>query len=161
MAHLGAPSSVGKDAWERTLADAERISQSLEDEGWSTLAIPSGTVTLKPPSAGETDRFGFIHVVPDNYADEFLDEFADVDYTSYDVFRKEIEREVYFITVLFSSEGRKAVLLAGAYLSDTESALEEAGKEEDAMYTHLQRLDGKHLCSVQHDQFGKFFESKE
>jgi len=161
MPHIGAPSAVGKDAWERTLAEAERISRNLVDDGWTTLTIPTGAVTLKPPSAGETERFGFIHVVPGNYADKFDREFADVDYTAYDVFRKEIEREVYFITVLYAAEERKTILLAGAYRADMESNLEEAGREAGVIYTHLQRLDGTHLCSIEHDQFEKFFESTE
>jgi hypothetical protein len=152
---------VGKDAWERTLADADRTADELAEDGWRTLTIPTGAVTPKPPAAGETDRFGFVHVVPGNYADEFSEEFDDAEFTGYDVYRKEIEREVYFVTVLFAPAERKAVLLAGAYRTDTESALEEAGEAEGMIYTHLQRLDGTHLCSVEHDQFEKFFGSTE
>lgn len=160
MSHNGAPSPVAKDAWERTLKDAERTAEDLGNNGWKTLTVPTGAVTLKSPSAGKSDRFGFIHVVPGNYADEYNENFSHANYTSYDVFRKEIEREVYFITVLYATDSRKAILLAGAFLSDQQGKLKEVATEEGEVYTHLQRLDGTHLCSVKHEQFEKFFSSK-
>lgn len=161
MSHRGAPSPVAKDAWERTLADAERTAEELEEDGWTALSIPTGAVTLELPEVGETDRFGFVHTVPGNYASEFTETFSDSEYTAYDVFRAEIEREVYFVTVLYAPDDRKAVLLAGVYLSHREDALEEIASREDEMYTHLQRLDGSHLLSVKHEQFEKFFQSAE
>lgn len=161
MSHNGAPSPVAKDAWERTLKDAERTAEDLADDGWTTLTVPTGAVTVKSPSAGDTNRFGFIHIVPGNYADEYDETFSDGNYTSYDVFRKEIEREVYFITVLYAPDSRKAVLLAGAFLSGQQDKLKEVAAEEGEVYTHLQRLDGTHLSSVKHEQFEKFFNSTE
>lgn len=161
MSHRGAPAPVAKDAWERTLADSERTAEELEGDGWTTLRIPSGVVALEPPEVGETERFGFVHTVPGNYADELVEEFSDADYTAYDVFRAEIEREVYFVTVLYAPDERRAILLAGVYLSRREDTLEDIASREGEMYTHLQRLDGTRLLSVRHEQFEKFFQSAE
>lgn len=152
-----APANVAKDAWERTLTDLDQLATELEADGWTTLAIPAGVASLKTPNIGDSDRFGFIHVVPGNYADEFTNHFADCTFTAYDVFRNELEREVYFVTVLYDTDTQKAVLVAAAYRKAAEKRLWDVAQEHDTVYTHLQRLDGTHLCSIKHEEFDKFF----
>jgi hypothetical protein len=157
MEHTGAPSSVGRDAWERTLAEMDELAGDHEADGWETLAIPGGVASPKRPGTGESDRFGFIHVVPGNYADEFDERFGDCAFDAYDVFRREIEGEVYFVTVLYDTDARAAVFVAAAYETGVGERLREVAEREGVLFTHMQRLDGTHVCSVEHEDFEKFF----
>jgi hypothetical protein len=145
-----------KDAWGRTLDDATDLAEERAEAGWETLVIPAGHTAPENPDTGDTGRWGMAHVIPGNKADEF-ESLSDGNFDSYDVYRAETEGREFIVTELLDAAGELAVFVVGTYELRFADVLIETAMEEDKMHTHLQRLNGTHVASVEHEDPEKFF----
>lgn len=150
-----------KTAWQKTLEDAEAIAEARRAEGWETSLIRTGYTGPEAPSHGETDRFGLVAVIPGNDVEEFEAAFERGTFPTYDVKVAETTGRVFYLTELLDPAESLALLLVGSYrLADAEGLIRTAA-EEDVVYTHVQKLDGTHLGSFEHDEWKKFFPKAE
>jgi hypothetical protein len=171
-----------RDAWQRTLNDAETLAEQREQDGWETLVIPAGDTAPEPREAGDSDRYGLVHVIPSNFADDF-EALSDEQFSAYDVYRAESDGRVFVVTELLEarsddeteSDGEStgvettadgestdgaaglAVYVVGTYELRHAGDLIETAIDADLMYTHLQRLDGTEVASILHEDPEKFF----
>jgi len=147
-----------RDAWQRTLEDTEALAEQRAADGWETLVIPAGDTAPESPDVGETNRFGLVHVVPGNFADDF-EELTDGNprFASYNVYRAENDGRVFVTTELIDDENDLAVYVVGTYELRHAGDLIQTAVEQKAMYTHLQRLDGSRVASIVHQDPEKFF----
>jgi hypothetical protein len=146
-----------KDAWRRTLQELESLGAEREEEGWNVIAIPVGHAAPEPPDAGDDDRFGFVHVIPGNYESAFRDAFEASGFERYNVYRQAVGGQVFFILELLDAATEKAILLAAQFSTHHGQELESVVAEEGVVYTHVQKLDGTHLGTYQHDEPDRFF----
>lgn len=154
------PSDTVEDegaAWQRTLAELRRLEAALVEDGWEVAAVPAGHVAPEPPGAGETERFGLVHVVPGDEADAFSEAFEAGTFGAYEVFRRQVGHRLYLLTKLTAPEQEVAILLAGSIDCTQADALIEAAAARGEVYTHVQLLDGTHLGSFKHDDPALFF----
>jgi hypothetical protein len=150
-----------RDAWERTLEDAQSLAENrAEEEGWDTLVIPAGDTAPETKEAGKFGRFGLTHVIPSNFADDMA-ELTDGDFSGYDAYRAESDGRVFLVTELLSPEEEVAIYVVGTYELQNAGDLIQEAAENGVMYTHLQRLDGTHVTSVAHEKPEKFFPNME
>lgn len=154
---IAASADVHKGAWQRTLDDMTTMSDELEAEGWDVVTLAAGHTAPKPPDAGESDRFGFVHVVPDNQAEEFAEAFEAGEFPQYRVFRNEMQGRVFMVTQLLDPDAEQVVLIASNFEMRHAPGLVTAALEEGEIYTHVQTLDKTHLGSFRHDDVEKFF----
>ena len=165
-----------REAWEATLEDTEGLAADRRSEGYETLVIPAGDTAPQAPEHGEYDRFGLVHVVPGNLADEF-EALTDGDFSAYDCYRAESDGRVFVVTELLQEPADEvnaddeaatddetddeadpaAVYVVGTYELRHAGDLIETAVERSVMYTHLERLDGTHVASVAHENPKKFF----
>ncbi|MFB6253500.1 MAG: hypothetical protein ABEI06_02705 [Halobacteriaceae archaeon] len=150
-------SDIDRNAYEKTLNEMDKLAENLEEKGIDTLSIPSGSIGCETKNMGDSDRFGFIHVIPGNFAESFQEFFEYDEYDKYDVYRNELQNNVYLLLSLYSNDNAKAVLLAGAYKIPEAKALYNDSREEECTFTHVQKLDRTHLGSFKHFNFEKFF----
>lgn len=151
-----------KAAWSQTISDMKALAEEREDDGWSTVTIvagDTGTRGLDSNADLEDDdvRYGIIHVIPDNKAEEFVEAFRPDGFPVYDVYRAEIEGRVFFVTELRDPESETVIFIAGNFLRHYAQPLVEAAVEHGKLYTHVQTLDTTHLGSFEHEGYGKFF----
>ncbi len=147
-----------RDAWQRTLEDTESLAEQRAADGWETLVIPAGDTAPESPDAGETNRFGLAHVVPGNFADDFEElTGGNPGFASYNVYRAENDGRVFVTTALIDEDDRLAVYVVGTYELRNAGELIQTAVEQNAMYTHLQRLDGSRVASIVHQDPEKFF----
>ncbi|QDX40219.1 hypothetical protein [Salarchaeum sp. JOR-1] len=151
-----------KDAWAQTLADMDALAEELEADGWRTVTLRAGDTATKGLDSNDDPedddvRYGIVHVVPDNDAAAFADAFRDDGFPVYDVYRAEVDGRVFFVTELRDPETETAIFIAGNFLRHYAQPLVEAAVEHGRLYTHVQRLDGTHLGSFEHDGYEKFF----
>ncbi|WP_458207265.1 DUF7529 family protein [Haladaptatus sp. NG-SE-30] len=158
---IAANADVEKDAWGRTLDDMESMAADLESEGWDVIQIPASHTAPEHPEAGETDRFGFVYVIPDNYAEAFSEAVEAGDFPKYQVFRQEVSSRVFMLTQYLDAETGTAILIAGTYEMMHAPALVKTAMREDEMYSHVQTIDGTVLGSFRHDEYTKFFPNPE
>ncbi|WP_134672445.1 DUF7529 family protein [Halorussus marinus] len=154
---IAASADVHSNAWQQTVEDMNAIAEDLEDEGWDVLTIPAGHTAPTNPDAGATDRFGLVHVVPGNKADDIEETVETGAFPQYRVFRKEMQGRVFMVTQLLDPEAEQAILIAGNFELRHAPGLVKTALEEEEMYTHLQKLDKTHLASFRHDEVEHFF----
>jgi len=148
-----------KAAWSQTIDDMEALAAEYEAEGWTTVTIVAGDTGTQGVDTGseEDDRFGFIHVIPDNSAEEFEDAFREDGFPVYDVYRAEMDARVFMVTELRDPETETVIFIAGSFMRTFADPLVEAAVDRGKLYTHVQTLDATHLGSFEHDGYEKFF----
>lgn len=144
-------------AWSLTVAELRRMAEELEADGWEVAALPAGHVAPESPGAGDTDRFGLVHVVPGDGADAFERAFEAGGFTEYEVFRRLVGNRLFLLTKLTAPGERVAILLAGSVDLTQADPLAEAAAERGELYSHVQLLDGTHLGSFHHGDPSLFF----
>ncbi|NHN46152.1 hypothetical protein G9464_00875 [Halostella sp. JP-L12] len=154
---LEASADVHKDAWARTIDDMEAMGEELEEEGWDVVTVITADTAPEPPDAGPEGRWGLVHVVPDNLADEFRSAVERGEFPQFDLFRAEAEGRVFHVTQLLDPETETAILIAANFLRRRADGLVRTALEADEMYTHAQTLSGEQLGSFRHDGYEKFF----
>ncbi|UPV75706.1 hypothetical protein M0R89_06480 [Halorussus limi] len=158
---IAASAEVHKGAWQRTIDDMRAMEAELEDDGWDVVAIGAGHTAPTNPDVGETDRWGFVHVIPDNQAEEFEDAIETGKFPQYRVFRNEVQGRIFMLTQLLDPDSETAILIVGNFEMRHAPGLVKTALEEDEMYTHVQTLDETHLGSFRHDDLEKFFPNPE
>lgn len=158
---LAAASEVHKDAWGQTLEDMEALAAQREADGWDVVTIHAGDTGPETAEQGVTDTHGLVYVVPGNQAEAFEEAFEAGEFPVYDVYRQVMEGRVFVVTELLDPDTETAVFVAGNFWRHQAGALVREAREEGTMYTHLQKLDGTHLGSFEHEGFEKFFPDPE
>lgn len=150
-----------KDAWGRTLEDMEAMADDLEADGWNALAIAAGHTAPNPPDAGDSDRWGFVHVIPGNEAEAFSEAFEAGEFPRYRVFQQDASGRVFMVTQLLDPGTDRAVLIAGSYEMRNAAGLVRTARREGEMYTHVRKLDKTQLGAFRHDEYERFFPNPE
>jgi hypothetical protein len=147
-----------KSAWKDTLADMEALADEHRENGYDVAVIPS--VDAGPIGRDTNDpdgEYGVEFVIADNYVEEFTSAFEAGDYPTYDVYRAEVENEVFLVVELVDEDAEHVILLAGAFpLSDTMMAA-FAAREEGETYTFVRTMDGERHGTFKHEGYRKFF----
>lgn len=151
-------SDLMKNAWEDTLEDMEALAEEHRAEGFDVAVMPAvdagpiGRDTNNPDG-----EFGVEFVIADNYVEEFRDAFEAGDYPTYDVYRAEVENELFLVVELVDQDAEHVILLAGAFpLRDTPMAA-FAARDEGETYTFVRTMDGERHGAFKHDGYRKFF----
>lgn len=133
-------------AWGDVLTDMEVTASTYEDDGWETLLIHPGDVTVLDGEDG--DRFGLDVLVPDNEyeaVEERIRSGFDVD--DYEVFTAIDGGFVFLLMALRDRERRTAVFVPTYYSvggKDTTTMLSRAN-DRGVIHTYLRRLDGEYI----------------
>lgn len=146
-----------RNAWSETIGDAERMAEGRSAEGWETLVIPAGDTAPEPPQDGPEGRFGLVHVIPGNRAEQLSKMLEDASFPSFEVYRATVNGQVFFVTELIDEEQTAVVYVAGTFeLTEAKDLIATAAKH-DRIYTHLQKLDGTPVGSFEHGEWRRFF----
>lgn len=154
---MAASAEAKKTAWQATLDELELLADEYEEKGWEVASIAALELTPKPSSAGDDDRWGLIHLIADNDVTEFLRAFQLGEFPTYQVYRQQVEGDVFLVTELTDPDAEAAILLAGGYTGMDATALVEETKEEGQVFTHVRTLDGTQYGSFRHEKPEKFF----
>ncbi|UPM43617.1 DUF7529 family protein [Halocatena salina] len=157
-----ATTEEGKSAWQATIDDMNGMAAELEQEGWTATAIAADDTAPNPPEVGDTDRYGFIHVIADNDAEEFSETFErgheeGGGFPEYEVYQSKSGGQIFQVTVLYDEATANVILLAGNYEPQHAQDLMQAATEREELYTHVQTLDKTVLGSFRHEGWEIFF----
>ncbi len=159
---IAASSEEAKSAWQATIEDMNGMADELAEQGWTTTAIAAEDTAPNPPDSEDAERFGFIHVIPDNRATEFTAAFdrghgAGGGFQEYEVYRSEAADRAFQVTVMYDEPSANVILLAGNYDLRKADALATAARKRGEIYTHVQTLDQTVLGSFKHESWEHFF----
>jgi hypothetical protein len=150
-----------KDAWTATIEEMKSMAAELEEDGWDAYYVGAGDTAPESPRVEPEGRFGLTYVIPNNYEEGFVDAFRAGGFGEYEVFRNEVAGTVFQVTVLYDEPTNQAILIAGNYdLMHANPSILTSMREGET-YTHVQLLDGTHLGSFRHEQWGLFFPDAE
>lgn len=146
-------SGARTEAWKQTLEDMHAVADNRRDEGWDVLTIPAAQTDTVSRDVGEDDRFGLVHVVPDNYADEFAQIYDADAFTEYLAYGTSIGGYAYLVTELIDPSAKRSILIAGRYDLAFARGMITAAREEDVLYTHCKTIDGTELGTFEHEEY--------
>lgn len=159
---IAASSEATKNAWQATLEDMEGMAAELEEEGWTTTVLAADNTATTTSRTGDSELYGLVSVIPDNFADEFTEAFEQGHeegggFEEYEVYRSETDGWAFQVTVFYDELTGNAILLAANYQLVHAKNLMRAAIEREEMYTHIQTLDGTILGSFRHEAWENFF----
>lgn len=140
----------------RTVEEARQLADQRREDGWDAVVVPAAD-TAAVPSDADTDEWGFVHVVPDNYADQITVACERGSFPRYDVYRRRVGETVCFVTELLDTDTETVLLVAGRYNTGDAAGLYREATRDGVVHTRLRRLNGDHLLTVEHEAVEKFF----
>jgi hypothetical protein len=154
---LAAHAAGNKRAWQATLDDVDDLTADRATDGWAVVTVVAGHTAPRPRGAGDTDRYGLVHVVSGSDANSFATAYERGDYPRYDVYRGTTDTRLFLVTECLDPGSRTAILVAGSVRRDDARTLARTAARTGRMYTHVRTLDGTHLGSFEHATPEKFF----
>lgn len=153
---LAAAADILKDAWQQTLSEMKALAAEREEAGWETVVTAAGDTGSMGRSAGDTDQFGLVFVVPDSDVPDIEATLAAGTLDQYEVYRQTTDRRVFLVTEYFDADAEVALYVAGSYELRNARAMVTAAHDEGTFYTHLRTLDETPVASFEHDELEKF-----
>ncbi len=150
------PSAV-KEAWRLTNEDMAAIADRRRKEGWDVVTMPALHTSPVSRDMGEDpDRFGLVHVVPDNFTEGFETAYRDGEFDEYLAYREEVGNSVFLVTEHQDPETRTIIAIAAHYDAQLAGGMVRSAEEVGAIYTHVKTIDGRTLGSFRHGNYRPF-----
>lgn len=156
MSRDDADHETRKEGTAAAVEDARRIAEQRREEGWAAIVVPA-VDTAPVPEAADREYSGFVHVVPESLADEVAAACERSEFPRYDVYRRQVGGDFFFVVELLDADTETALLIAGTYPVADAVPLYRQASREGVVRTHLKRLNGEHLGSVEHEEIAKLF----
>lgn len=150
------PQGVQTEAWKQTLEDADAIAQERRDEGWEVVTIMAAHTDTVSRDMGDDDRFGLVHVVPNNYVAEFTDTFDSDEFTEYLAYGTEVDGFMFVVTELIDPETERSILIPSRYDIARAGGMITSAEDEGVLYTHVKTIDGTILGTFEHEEYDPF-----
>lgn len=144
-------SAAVNEAWEQTIEETELIAEDRRERGWEAITIPAAHTSPAGEPRDAEEQPGLVHIVPDNHADAFADAFESGTFPEFEVYRNEVEGNVFLVTELVDPETETVVLIRGRYDFSLAEGMISAAMETGAIYTHVKTIDGTLLGSIRHE----------
>ena len=154
---LSANAETLKNAWQSTLTEMDSLAEEYESDGWKTTTVPTGHTAPESEESGETDRWGLVFTVPNNYGKKIKTILARGDFPEYDVYRKRVTQRVFLVVVYLDSASEQALLVAGNYRTTYADDLIERTRKEGEVCSYLRTINGTQLAVFRHRTPEKFF----
>lgn len=143
--------------WEQTLEDVRAMAADREASGYETLILTAGDTAPTPPEASEEDRWGLTYIVPSNQGEEFVELAERAAFDDTIVYQASSGGHAFVATECLDTERQLVVYIVGTYQLRHAASLVETALDRDKMYTHITKLDGTLLGTIEHDDAEQFF----
>jgi hypothetical protein len=153
--------SQSKEALQQTIADMNAMAADREEAGYETFTVAAGDTTPKAPDTGESDEWGLSYVVPGDVEDEFGALYDRADFDETGVYQADSEGVRFIVTECLDHDEGIAVFIAGTFRLMFAAPLVRAALDRGRMYTHVKKVDGTHLGTIDHDDPDAFFPDPE
>jgi len=140
-------------AWEQTIEETEILADERREDGWETTIVMSPHTDTVSRDMNDHDRFGLMHVLPNNYAEDFREAFDEEAFTEYLVYGSAIEGVMYVAIELIDPEGERSILVPCKYDMTTAEGLTKSALDEGALYSYFKLISGEILGRFRYDDF--------
>ena len=139
--------------WEAVVEDMEATAEQYREEGWETVTLHPGDVTVVP---ADHEQFGLVSVVPDDEFETLLSVVEGRTFSAYEVYRADTDAMVFLLVVTESDDG-EAVTLSPAYYERTPDGEDELRSHDGELFTRVRNLAGDDVVTFSHDDPDPFF----
>lgn len=154
-------SDQARGAWQQTLADLDAMVADREDAGYEVAKVVAGDTTPKDPASGDTDEWGLSYVIPANHVEAFESVYDRATFDETGVYQAHSGPFQFIVTECIDHDAELVLFVAGSYELRFAADLVRTAVDRDRMYTHLKKLDGTHLATIEHEDPDSFFPDPE
>lgn len=147
------PQGVQTEAWKQTLEETDVIAEQRRDDGWEVVTVMAAHTDTVSRDMGDDEMFGLVHVVPDNYVDEFTATFDSDEFTEYLAYGTEVDGFMFVVTEFIDPETKRSILLPSRYDMTLADGMVSSATDEGVLYTHVKTIDGTILGTFEHEEF--------
>jgi len=140
-------------AWEQTLEETDMLAEERRDDGWETTVVMVPHTDTVSRDMKDHDRFGLMHVVPNNYADAFTDAYDEDAYTEYLVYGDAIGGVMYVAIELIDADGERSILVPCKYDMTMAEGMTKSALDEGALYSYFKTISGEILGRFRYEEF--------
>ncbi|ADE03957.1 DUF7529 family protein [Haloferax volcanii] len=129
--------------WETVVEDAEATAAEYEDEGWETLVLHPGDVSVLPPAnlPEATERVGFDVLVPGSEFESLSSWVESAEFDRYDVYRAREDDTVFVVSVVQDAAASKAVVVPLYYELGEVDAMATKARKQDELRLYVRPVE--------------------
>lgn len=150
------PQGVQTEAWKQTLEDMEAVAEQRRNDGWDVVTVMAAHTDTISRDMGDDDLFGLVHVIPNNYVDEFTDTFDSDEFTEYLAYGTEADGFMFVITEFIDPETERSILIASRYDMARADGMVASAADKGVLYTRVKTIDGTILGMFAHEEYDPF-----
>ncbi|MES3160914.1 MAG: hypothetical protein PPP55_05005 [Halorubrum sp.] len=147
--------SLGEEhtkAWERALEEAQMLVDDREADGWEATYVMSAHTDTVSKDMKDHDRFGLMHVLPNNFADRFTEAYDPDAFTEYLVYGTSVNGVMFVIIELIDPDGERAIVVPCSYDMTMGQGMSESAAEAGVLPSYFKTIDGEILARFDHDE---------
>lgn len=148
-AGTGPAGEATRSAWTRTNEDRKTIADERRKEGWNVASIPAVHTSPVAKDQGDDERFGLVHIIPNNYADEFTEAYERGTFPEYLAYRSEIHNSAFLVVEHLDPESDTAIVISSHYDLQFSTAMMRSVLREGVLNIYAKTLDGTVLGSFE------------
>lgn len=152
---LAAHADVHNEAWEQTVEEMRAMADARREDGLEAVTVPAGHTGTAAPETDDADRLGLVFVIPGDTADDAEALVAEHDLDQFEVYRRTVSGRVFLVVEYFDPDAASLFVAANYRLADAGETI-TAAREEGAIATYLQKLDGTPVAEFEHADVSKF-----
>ncbi|ELY43018.1 DUF7529 family protein [Natronorubrum tibetense] len=147
-------------AWKRTLEEMEVIADDRRSNGWEVLPVIAAHTDTVSRDMGEDEKFGLVHVIPGNYADDLRKTYDADEFTEYLAYGRDVANSMFVVTEFIDAATERSILVASRYDMAHPSARKMAAsvESEGVLNTYFKKIDGTILGTFEHEEYEPLIE---
>lgn len=147
------PKGIHAEAWERTLEELEALAADRREEGWDVTTCFAAHTDTVSVSMGDNDRFGLVHVLPDNHADRFEAAYDPDAFTEYLAYGQLVDTSMYVVTELIDPDAERSIMVASQYNMAFADGMIASAETEGYLPSHFKTIDGTVVGTFEHEEY--------
>ena len=140
------------EAWERTLEEAQMLVDERREDGWDATYVMAAHTDTVSRDMNDHDRFGLMHVLPNNYADAFLEAYDSDAFTQFRVFGTSVNGMMFVIIELIDPAADRAIVVPCSYDMTMGQGMSESAADEGVLRSYFKTIDGEILGRFDHEE---------
>ena len=138
-------------AWEQTLDEAKLLADERRQNGWESTVVMSAHTDTVSRDMKDHDRFGLMHVIPNNHADTFTEWYDPETFTEDLVYGTSVNGVMFVAIELIDPEAERSIVVPCSYDMTRAHGMTESAAEEGALYSYFKTITGDTLGKFRHE----------
>ena len=144
---------VHNEAWAQTLEEMRLMADERREAGWEATTIMAAHTDAVSRDMGDHDRFGLMHIIPNNYVDDFVEAYDADAFTEYLFYTRELQSFMYGVIELIDPEDERSIFICFRYDLTFAGGMVKSAQEEGVLYSYIKQIDGTILAKIPYEDF--------